>query len=99
MYFCRKEVFWLKPALGYDPQGYPVHRVEDLPETLNLSSVIIGKSGIGLDGWVLPYGYLTKSSLGWLKRNLLARVDAHPEDKPWINELMDTFQERLFGKF
>lgn len=100
MFFSRHpKEFASPPTMGFDPQGMPLHELGQLPASLSLHAVIIGKSGISLDGWVLPYGHLTKGSLLWLRRNLKARIEAHPEDREWAEDIVDTMMDRFTGKF
>lgn len=89
----------MPPTIGFDPQGKPLHDYSQLPKSLNLSTIIVGKSGVSLDGWVLPYGHLSKGSLLWLRRHLMDRIEAQPEDKPWAQEIVDTILERYERKF
>lgn len=86
---------------GFDPKGRPVTAFEQLPEMPVLELVVIGADHLEINGWIFPYNRLNKGILQWLQGTLVvwSKSDPDPNHRQWIEELVDTFQQRLGGTF
>lgn len=89
----------LPNAIAYDLHGAPIYKLAQLPKFLAFERVFVGQQSIAIDGWIFPYHLLCKKLLIWMRRSIHAWIKSHPEEKEWMNAVMETFQYRLAGDF
>lgn len=72
----------------------------ELPRFVSFNEVLIRDRYISIDGWVLLNDRHTKGGLQWLQRNIVAWLESHlePDDKRWMEGIVDTFTDALAKK-
>jgi hypothetical protein len=88
------------PPFGRGPDGHWIVSADDLPELPIPKHVEVTKDFIGIDGWVFPLAYVSKSLLVWLQTSFLrwAGEDGSVRNREWIEGIAEAFQHALAGE-
>jgi hypothetical protein len=96
----RKRDITTAAPFGRSPDGHWIVSAEDLPELPIPKHVEVTREFIGIDGWVFPLSYVSKSLLVWLQASFIrwAKEDESARNREWIEGISEAFQYALAGK-
>lgn len=96
---CQSDITTAAP-FGMSPDGQWIVYAENLPDLPIPKHAVVTRDFIEFDGWVFPLAYVSKSLLVWLQQTFLRWVaeDDSPQNKEWVNGIVEVFEDGLRGK-
>jgi hypothetical protein len=91
---------WSDVPIGVKPDGGLILSFSDLPQLPIPSRVVVGRSFIDIDGWLIAYPDMRKGTLNWFRDRFLAWREVDPEEanRAWIMGMADALHDALLGR-